>query len=430
MISAAAHGELMNPDTGEKFNEKTNWRPESCLLSREYFKWLGNLTLHDLERLANHILNQSGEKRKFPYPKVTIRSISSVLESCYSSKDWVERRKRKQLVKKELHNIDPNLGLMNSQGELILEKWKAFKVSHCITSASMNVLLERPGDAYFAAAKQLKSKNKSCAQISPGAAEFFQQFSKHKSGFEKPFAWANYRTYNASGNTFGEWPAGTWKGDSKESIKLGIIDLRELPGVQDFEVAEGTLPFFFAVLAAMEEKRSPHIGDINNWLIISGCQRHERQQALAYTQAHQWFSHLECDLAEYLPAKFERIGDVPAARALKKVLLHFYQNAKVKRPVSIPMTFNAPPSPVYTKPHGYDELEFRVYPTELRMDFYLWLMRKFLKPGESVFSLWGGGKITCAAMVSLESARLELIHIRSSVLVIAVIVGIFVFCLP
>ena len=133
------------------------------MLSQEYFKWLSNLRLQDLERLAKHLLNQSGEKRKFPYPKVTIKLISSVLESCYNTKEWVERRKRKQLVKRELNNIDPTLDLINADGELIHEKWKAFKRAQNITSASMNVLLERPRETYFVEAKQLKSKKKTCA---------------------------------------------------------------------------------------------------------------------------------------------------------------------------------------------------------------------------------------------------------------------------
>ena len=166
------------------------------MLSREYFKWLGNLSLQDLERLAKHLLNQSGEKRKFPYLKVTIKAISSVLESCYSTKEWVERRKRKQLVKWELNNIDPTLGLINADGELIHAKWKAFKRARNITSASMNVLLERPGETYFAEAKQLKSKNKTNAQISPTAAEFFKVFLNHKNGFELPYAHEEYRTYD------------------------------------------------------------------------------------------------------------------------------------------------------------------------------------------------------------------------------------------
>ena len=76
VISRAEHGALYNPDTGSKFNEKENWKQESSMLSCEYFKWLGNLSLQDVGRLAKHLLNQSGEKRKFPYPKVTIKAIS------------------------------------------------------------------------------------------------------------------------------------------------------------------------------------------------------------------------------------------------------------------------------------------------------------------------------------------------------------------
>ena len=202
VISKATHGELYNPDTGSKFNEKENWKQENCMLSREYFEWLGNLSLQDLERLAMHVLNQSGEKRKFPYPKVTIKAISFVLESCYSTKEWIERRKRKQLVKREFNNIDPTLGLINADGELIHAKWKAFKHARNITSASMNVLLERPGETYFTEAKQLKSKNKTCAQISLAAAEFFKVFLNHKSGFDLPYAHTEYRTYDVKSNSF------------------------------------------------------------------------------------------------------------------------------------------------------------------------------------------------------------------------------------
>ena len=38
-------------------------------------------------------------------------------------------------------------------------------------------------------------------------------------------------------------------------------------------------------------------------------------------------------------------------------------------------------------------------------------MKKFVKAGDSVFSMWRGGKLTCAAMVRFELARLELILI-------------------
>lgn len=114
----------------------------------------------------------------------------------------MERKKRKQLVKKELHNIDLSLGLINTKGDLINENWKAFKVARNITSASINILLWRPGESYFAEAKQLKSKKKTFTQISLAAAEFFKLFLNHKNGCQMPYASAYYRTYDVRTNTF------------------------------------------------------------------------------------------------------------------------------------------------------------------------------------------------------------------------------------
>nr|PNR52876.1 hypothetical protein PHYPA_009251 [Physcomitrium patens] len=318
VISSAAHGELYNPDTSAKFNEKENWKQESCMLSREYFKWLGNLSLNDLERLAKHLLNQSREKRKFPYPKVTIKSISSVLESCYSMKDWVERRKRKQLVKKELDNIDPSLGLINAEGDLIHENWKAFKTARNITSASIIVLLERPGESYFAQAKQLKSKNKTCAQISPAAAEFMKVFLNHKNEFQVPYACTYYKTYNVRTNTFSKWKDNAWNNESARDIGLGIIDLRELPRVEDDLIEQNTVPYFHQVLAALEKNRSPYFADGKRWLFISDCESH-RLQTMDFINSHGAFKGLHIDFADYIPAKFERLGDSSVGRAPRKM---------------------------------------------------------------------------------------------------------------
>ena len=121
VITVAAFGELVNPDTGKKFNAREGWNPENCMLTREFFKHLGNLSYDELATLARHMLNQTGKKRKQPYPKVTVKSMSSVLDSCYTTGKWSEWRKHKHLVKKELCQIDPELGLMNAKNEIIVE---------------------------------------------------------------------------------------------------------------------------------------------------------------------------------------------------------------------------------------------------------------------------------------------------------------------
>ena len=91
VIMNAAYGELYNPDTNLKFNARHDWNPKSCMLTREFFKFLGNLSYQELGKLAKYILNIPYAKRKHPYPKVTIKSITKVLDGHYTTKDWAER---------------------------------------------------------------------------------------------------------------------------------------------------------------------------------------------------------------------------------------------------------------------------------------------------------------------------------------------------
>jgi hypothetical protein len=46
-----------------------------------------------------------------------MKTISSVLISCYSAKEWIERRKRKQLVRRELNRLKSTLQLFKTNGE-------------------------------------------------------------------------------------------------------------------------------------------------------------------------------------------------------------------------------------------------------------------------------------------------------------------------
>ena len=154
------------------------------------------------------MLNQTGKKRKQPYSKVTVKSMSSVLDSCYTASEWSERRKRKHLVKKELHQIDPELGLMNAKNKIIVENWKKFKIEHMFSRATMDVLLDKPGEAYFGKAKSISQKNKTCVELSP--QEFFNVFLKHKNNFKKPSAMGFYCSYNDNSNVFKDWLGCIW----------------------------------------------------------------------------------------------------------------------------------------------------------------------------------------------------------------------------
>jgi hypothetical protein len=69
-----------------KLNENAGWKPKTGNLSHEFFRWLENLSFEDFAKLAKHILNHDTEKRVLKYPKVIIKMISSILESCYTAK--------------------------------------------------------------------------------------------------------------------------------------------------------------------------------------------------------------------------------------------------------------------------------------------------------------------------------------------------------
>ena len=209
-----------------------------------------------------------------------------------------------------------------------------------------------------------------------------------------------------------------WAPGCASKIGLGVVDLRELLGVEDALPDEKSTPYFYSVMAAFEKRATPLFAEVKRWLFISGFEIH-RLQTMEFVNSHGAFKPLHVDFADYHPAKFERLGDLSAGWATRKVILTFLQDVDCRDHVEIRPDFFLPDSPVYTKPHGYNELEYRVYNTEFRMEFYLWLMRKFCRLGGALLSIFGGGKITCVAVVSHESARVDLIwscHPRHSLL--------------
>jgi hypothetical protein len=82
-----------------------------------------------------------------------------------------------------LNKLKPTLGLFKTNGEFNTEKWKAFKRNYNITSATMQVLLEAPGEEFFSSVKQSRNKNRSAEQLSSYAKEFFWVFLVNKKKF-------------------------------------------------------------------------------------------------------------------------------------------------------------------------------------------------------------------------------------------------------
>ena len=174
-----------------------------------------------------------------------------------------------------VHVIDPSLGLLNPKNKIISENWKKFKKERFFLSATMDVLLDRLGEAYFGQAKSTHTKNKTCSEISKDAFEFFKSFIRFKSKFKKPTAHGHYRLYEWSRNVHNEWPAKVWNADSCKRLALGTIDFRSLPGIEKKESSTVDNPFFIEVLSSMQKIKKPSLQDVPSWLFICGDEKEQ-----------------------------------------------------------------------------------------------------------------------------------------------------------
>ena len=112
----------------------------------------------------------------------------------------------------------------------------------------------------------------------------------------------------------------------------------------------------------------------------------------------------ELDFSIYSAGKIDRLGDIPVPNKPPKVPLVFLQRLGNNKRVEILDEFTCPEFNRYVKACVYSEVEYRLNSLELRMEFYIWLVSSFCTPQDCIYSVFAGGKLTCAAMVSITIA--------------------------
>lgn len=101
-----------------------------------------------------------------------------------------------------------------------------------------------PGEHCFEEAKQVKSKNKKAAKISPYVVEFFKVFIEKKEEFVKPTGDAHYRPYNIRKNEHSDWPETLWTADTLMDLRLRVMDFRNLPSIMKKEESSTKMVYF------------------------------------------------------------------------------------------------------------------------------------------------------------------------------------------
>ena len=151
-------GELINPDTGDMYKDRAPFTLSSKFqLTREFFKHFGHFTNADFKVYVQHLLGRTPD-RMSAYPKVTVHKTALVHASHHTGHEWVERRKRKQVVMEELVELQPDLKFIRADVSVDGDEWRNWKLDHRVSSGTYNILLYLPGSQYFS--KRLTNEEK------------------------------------------------------------------------------------------------------------------------------------------------------------------------------------------------------------------------------------------------------------------------------
>ena len=145
--------------------------------------------------------------------------------------------------------------------------------------------------------------------------------------------------------------------------------------------------------------------NLSAWLFI--CRNDDAYlQVKAFLQTPSVVEKFNLYPSEYIPAPFEQLGGYSTKNKLatSNVRLLFLINNEIEHPPAVKKQYQAPQHVVYERPRKYNELEYLIYPIELRMEFYIRILDLFCDRGDSVFELFARTKLMLASLVSVASA--------------------------
>jgi hypothetical protein len=229
----------------------------------------------------------------------------------------------------------------------------------------------------------------------------------------------------------GPWPTGSWS-EAQENMKLGIIDFRRTPNFMSLQESSADRLYFLEFMTMLQRQSEPRITQLPMWLWICGTKEAEVQE-FHYAHSGMFRDTYNRAYSSYLPSPNERLEDRPANNKLAKakVYLIFIVKKSDKlngKSIKVPVFFEAPNTSVYQKPCKYNELEYKIMTSELRMEFYLQILEMFYQPGDAIVSIFGGGKVVCAGVVSSPISLTSELYLTNFVFALSTLVCVMKPC--
>ena len=191
---------------------------------------------------------------------------------------------------------------------------------------------------------------------------------------------------------------------------FGLMDLRIAPATADRD-SDSHDPAFFAFIHKIQRMSKPTFTDPCVWLWIHSTEERAKQST-AFVR--QFLSEYKTIQSVYRASKNERLDDtktrVPPALVHLLFLFKRGDDRASRLRQNVRKEFTVPSDvPYYTDVGRYMEAKYRVYASELRMEFYFELLNLFCRAGENIVGIHSGAKFMLAAKVC---------HARSSMSVL------------
>ena len=375
-------GDLIDPNTKILYNQTARFKQMKPLV-REFFRALQGLSETEMGKTAFHILHvQPTAKRCWVHPKIVFTKPKSFVPSCYTMNQWTENMKRKMTIVQELHKLVPEKKLL-VDGEVDEVHSRAFKAEYKFTSASMAALMREAGDDFLKSKLVKGGKNRTLPEHS---ARALSNFIKEKEIVSfKGDTYFNLVTLDPL--KIQGWPGS----DSRKAIRtkagdrfsFAMIDFKNIPGAS-FERTMST-PFYEPFFSKFVHYVSPKFREVDIWLWIVEDRRAEQ----VYEILRKLQSEYAVSKSHYIAVPEEGAYNTLKDKKTKIVnvlCLYFVYKAELLKvpnhPIALMEKLFQLPEGLGASRNLYDEAEYASYPAdELRMDFYLRMMRTLTKRG-------------------------------------------------
>ena len=389
--------ELINPDTCDMYKDKQPFTLSAKFqLTWEFFIHFGHFADADFKVYVQHLLGRTPGRRS-AYPKVIVHKTTLVHASHHTGHEWVERRKR--IVLEELVELQPDLKFIKPDGSVDGDEWRKWKLDHRVSSATYNMLLYLPGNQYFSKRLTNKGKLKQASEFQekfPDVLSFFRNFLRVKANLRPCTGHIRLRVQDSVSLSL----LREWSYDEEVVPSFGFMDLRQAPVTADREPSLQD-PAFFSYIHRMRRMSKPAFTDPRIWLWVHSSEEHAKMSA---EFVKRWLPDFETMHSMYRSSKNERLNDAKTRALPASVFLLFLFKrgddhasclcVNVRKEFTVPVDV-----PYYSDVGRYMEVKYRIYATEMRMEFYFQLLQFFCRAGETIIGIHCGGKFMLAAKV-------------------------------